>query len=153
MIRNERQYIITKSQIKKFKKALDDLSKQGSKSHPMLVKAQKEGMESQLFELEGPVKEYEKLRSGKYKALKESSFEELPIELIRARIALGLTQKQLAELVGLKEQQIQRYEETEYASASFSRLQEIISALGLEVKEKIHLPKERRAHDLSGKQL
>jgi transcriptional regulator with XRE-family HTH domain len=57
---------------------------------------------------------------------------------------LGLTQKQLAELVGLKEQQIQRYEETEYASASFSRMQEIISALGLEVKEKIHLPKERR---------
>ena len=69
----------------------------------MLVKAQKEAMESQLAELEGSVKEYEKLRSGKYKALKESSFEDLPIELIRARIALGLTQKQLAELVGLKE--------------------------------------------------
>ena len=101
---------------------------------------------------EDQVKEYELLRSGKYRVLKESSFEDLPIELIRARIALGLTQKQLAELVGLKEQQIQRYEETEYASASFSRLQEIIAALGLDVKEKIHLPK-KRAHELSAKQL
>ena len=153
MIRNERQYIITKSQVKKFKKALDDFTKKGSNTHPMLVKAQKEAMESQLSELENPVKEYEKLRSGKYKVLKESSFENLPIELIRARIALGLTQKQLAELVGLKEQQIQRYEETEYASASFSRLQEIIAALGLEVKEKIHLPKKRRVHELSAKQM
>ena len=58
MIRNERQYIITKSQVKKFKKALDDFTKQGLSTHPMLVKAQKEGMESQLAELEGSVKEY-----------------------------------------------------------------------------------------------
>ena len=142
MIRNERQYIITKSQVKKFKKALDDFIKQGSNTHPMLIKAQKEALESQLSELKDQVKEYEKLRSGKYKVFKESSFKHLPIELIRARIALGLTQKQLAEQIGLKEQQIQRYEETGYASASFSRLQEIIAALGLEVKEKIHLPKK-----------
>ena len=153
MIRNERQYIITKSQVKRFKNALDDFTKQGSNTHPMLVKAQKEAMESQLAELEDQVKEYEKLRSGQYKVLKESSFEYLPIELIRARIALGLTQKQLAELVGLKEQQIQRYEENAYASASFSRLQEIIAALGLKIKEKIYLPKERRVHELSAKQL
>ena len=33
----------------------------------------------------------------------------LPIELIRARIAKGLTQKDLARKLGLKEQQIQRY--------------------------------------------
>jgi DNA-binding XRE family transcriptional regulator len=144
MIRNERQYIITKSQVKRFKNALDDFTKQGSNTHPMLVKAQNEAMEGQLAELEDQVKEYEKLRSGKYEVLIESSFEDLPIELIRARIALGLTQKQLAELVGLKEQQIQRYEENEYASASFSRLQEIIAALGLKVKENISLPKERR---------
>ena len=39
MIRNERQYIITKAQIKKFKKALDQFDKQKSSAHPMLVKA------------------------------------------------------------------------------------------------------------------
>ena len=141
MIRNERQYKITKAQIKKFKEALEKFEKQKSKAHPMLVKAQKDAMKSELAVLEGQVKEYEKLRSGKYKVLKDSSFDDLPIELIRARIALGYTQKQLGELVGLKEQQIQRYEETEYTSASFSRLREIINALGLDVKENIFLSK------------
>jgi DNA-binding XRE family transcriptional regulator len=141
MIRNERQYKITKAQIKKFKEALEKFEKQKSKAHPMLVKAQKDAMKSELAVLEGQVKDYEKLRSGKYKILKDSSFDDLPIELIRARIALGYTQKQLGELVGLKEQQIQRYEETEYTSASFSRLREIINALGLDVKENIFLSK------------
>jgi DNA-binding XRE family transcriptional regulator len=141
MIRNERQYKITKAQIKKFKEALEKFEKQKSKAHPMLVKAQKDAMKSELAVLEGQVKDYEKLRSGRYKVLKDSSFDDLPIELIRARIALGYTQKQLGELVGLKEQQIQRYEETEYTSASFSRLREIINALGLDVKENIFLSK------------
>ena len=141
MIRNERQYKITKAQIKKFKEALEKFDKQKSKAHPVLVKAQKDAMKSEIAVLEGQVIDYEKLRSGKYKVLKDSSFDDLPIELIRARIALGYTQKQLGELVGLKEQQIQRYEETEYNSASFSRLREIISALGLDVKEKIFLTK------------
>ena len=71
--------------------------------------------------------------------------DDLPVGLIRARIALRLTQKQLAERVGLKEQQIQRYEETDYVSASFSRLQEIIKALGLDIEEKIFLPKVQQA--------
>jgi len=141
MIRNERQYRITKGQIRKFREAIAKFEKQNPKSHPMLVRAQKDAMKSELNVLEGQVKDYEKLRSGKYKVLKDSSFDDLPIELIRARIALGYTQKQLAELVGLKEQQIQRYEETEYSSASYSRLREIIHALGLEVKEDIFLPK------------
>ena len=35
--------------------------------------------------------------------------------LISARIARGMTQRQLASLVGLKEQQIQRYEARDYA--------------------------------------
>ena len=78
-------------------------------------------------------------RVGKFEY---SSFDDLPVELIRARIALGYTQKKLAARVGLKEQQIQRYEETEYSTASFSRLKEIIEALGLDVKEKIVLSKE-----------
>jgi hypothetical protein len=37
----------------------------------------------------------------------------------------------LAERLGLKEQQIQRYEATNYASASLSRVQQVARALGL----------------------
>ncbi|MBM4258372.1 MAG: helix-turn-helix transcriptional regulator [Deltaproteobacteria bacterium] len=41
------------------------------------------------------------------------SLEELPKTLIQARIAGGLSQEDLATTLGLKPQQIQRYEATE----------------------------------------
>ena len=44
---------------------------------------------------------------------------------------MGFSQKDLAQRLGLKEQQIQRYEATGYASASLARIQEIIEALGV----------------------
>ena len=59
-----------------------------------------------------------------------SGVAELPTVLIKARIAQGLSQKDLAERLGLQEQQIQRYEATEYASASLTRIKEVVSALG-----------------------
>ena len=55
--------------------------------------------------------------------------ENLPEMLVEERLRLELTQKQLAEKMGLKEQQIQRYEATRYQSASLRRLQEVAEAL------------------------
>jgi HTH-type transcriptional regulator/antitoxin HigA len=55
--------------------------------------------------------------------------EALPEMLTEERIRLGLTQKQLADKLGLKEQQIQRYESSRYQSASLRRLQEVAKAL------------------------
>jgi hypothetical protein len=40
----------------------------------------------------------------------------------------------------LKEQQIQRYESERYASASFQRLQDIASAIGVQIRKEILLP-------------
>jgi ribosome-binding protein aMBF1 (putative translation factor) len=139
MIKNERQYLITKAQAKKFKEAIETFDNKTTNTHPLLAKAELEALESQLADLKWQLDEYEKLRSGKLKRLKTSSFQNLPIELIRARIARGLTQKDLAMKLGVKEQQIQRYEETDYASASLSRLNEVIKALDIEVKEEITL--------------
>jgi ribosome-binding protein aMBF1 (putative translation factor) len=139
MIKNERQYLITKTQAKKFKEAIEAFDNKKTDSHPLLKKAQREAMESQFTELKWQLDEYDKLRSGKLKRLKKSDFQDLPIELIRARIARGLTQKDLARKLGVKEQQIQRYEETDYASASLSRINEVIKALNIEVKEEITL--------------
>lgn len=139
MIKNERQYRITKAQAKKFREAIEAFDKKTTETHPLLAKAQRDALESQLAELNAQLEEYVKLRSGRLRRLKKSSFQNLPIELIRARIARGLTQKDLARKLGLKEQQIQRYEETDYASASLSRLNEVIKALDINVKEEITL--------------
>jgi transcriptional regulator with XRE-family HTH domain len=49
--------------------------------------------------------------------------------LIKARIAAGITQKELAAKIGVQEQQIQRYESDRYASASLARLTQVAHAL------------------------
>jgi HTH-type transcriptional regulator / antitoxin HigA len=55
--------------------------------------------------------------------------ESLPEMLIEERKRIGLTQRQLAEKLGIKEQQIQRYEATRYQSASLQRLGEVTKVL------------------------
>ncbi len=53
----------------------------------------------------------------------------LPNMLIKKRRLNGWTQEQLAEKLGIKEQQVQRYESTKYQSASLRRLIEIAKIL------------------------
>ncbi|NEQ81109.1 MAG: helix-turn-helix transcriptional regulator [Moorea sp. SIO2I5] len=143
MIKNERQYRITQAQAKKFEEALAQFDKNLDKReevHPLLWKAQRDALQSQLSELCEEIEEYEALKSGQYKVLELESLEELPLALIKARIAAGLSQKELADRLGIKEQQIQRYEDTEYASASFTRLIEVSQALGIKVREDVFFP-------------
>ena len=142
MIKNEREYRITKAQAAKLERALAELSSAPSEPdiHPLLAQAERDGLESQLADLKNEVAEYEALQRGETSVIEVDSFEGLPIALIKARIAAGLTQRDLAERLGLKEQQIQRYEATEYASASLGRVNEVVQALGLRVHKSVFLP-------------
>jgi len=138
MITNERQYRISKAQLEKIKESVDsfDFKKavEMSKSKRLAI-AELDALNSEIENLIVQIKEYETLKSGSIEILKASDLSELPKILIRARIAKGLTQRELAELIGLKEQQIQRYEAEDYASAKLSRLAEVAKALELNISE------------------
>jgi len=142
MIKNERQYRITKTQAQRFERSLAEVKAAtlppGS-LHPMLQKAQEEALNSQLADLRRQLAEYEALTSGGQKTFTTHTFDELPTALIRARIAAGLSQRELAERLGLKEQQVQRYEATEYSAASMERVRAVINALGATVTEEVSL--------------
>lgn len=132
MISNERQYRITKAQAAKFAQTLHAIREgrgESTGTHPLIVKAQEEAISSQLVDLQSELREYESLKAGEFRLDRLTAVDELPTVLIKARISQGLTQKDLAERVGLKEQQIQRYETTDYASASLSRIREVATAL------------------------
>ena len=132
MIKNERQYRITRAQADRFSEALRSLETDAaheSELHPRLLSLQKDALQSQLSDLQAEIKEYEALKAGDFAFEQLKGISELPMLLIRARIATGLSQRDLAGRLGLKEQQIQRYEATDYASASFTRISEVVSAL------------------------
>ena len=140
MIKNERQYRITRAQAERFSQALNDLQGQGSELtevHPLLRKAREDALRSQLGDLEGDLREYEALRAGNFEFDLLKTIAELPTMLIKARIARGLSQRDLADRLGLKEQQIQRYEASEYESASFARIRNVVDALGLDIAESL----------------
>ena len=52
-----------------------------------------------------------------------------------------LTQKELAEKLSLAEQQVQRYEATQYRGVAAERLQQVADALRLRVREVCTLEK------------
>ena len=140
MISNERQYRITRAAVREFEEALARLETVEGHRPPEMRQVMREAMESQLEELREQVAEYEALSSHQVTVLELDSLRDLPIALIRARIASGLTQKELAGRLGLKEQQIQRYEATRYAGASLERIQAVADALGVAIRERVTLP-------------
>lgn len=113
MIINERQYLITQAQAAKFRHALAAPPAPGL--HPKAIKAMRDAAQSQLAEIEEQLAEYDALRGGKVASFKADSIAGIGLALIKARIARQLTHKALAERMDLAEQQIQRYEATQYA--------------------------------------
>lgn len=142
MIKNERQYRITKSQVETFRKALSTLieKRSDSGSEDLKLELQRSALASQLSDLEAEIGEYEALRNQDSQTLELSSFAELPGALIKARIAVGLTQRELADRLHLKEQQVQRYEANGYVGANLARIQEVVDALGIRLRKQLVLP-------------
>lgn len=141
MIRNEREYRITKAQATEFERSLLAFDADASsKVHPRIRQAQRDAVRSQLDELSTDIADYEALRDGRRNVIELTSLDQLPRALIEGRIAAGLTQRELAERVGVLEQQVQRYEATDYSSTSFARLVEVAKAVGVKVREDVFLP-------------
>ena len=152
MIRNERQYRTTLRQRQMLAEALSGL---GGRDIPMpsrgsgpeahnqaaeITELQRASLVGQLSDLDNQVLEYEQLRAGQLAVARVASLADLPDALVRARIAAGLSHRELAARLGLKEQQVQRYEAERYAAASLSRLREVMTALGVELEGDVQLP-------------
>ena len=144
MIANERQYSVTQTQVRNFESALGVLeAKARPDLHPLLRQAQRDAMLSQLETLRGELSEYEALKTGARRQLTLHSLEELPQMLIQGRIAAGLKQRDLAERLGVREQQVQHDEQILYASASLERLLRVAEALDLRFEGQVYFATPR----------
>jgi HTH-type transcriptional regulator / antitoxin HigA len=139
MITNEKQYRSARAAIDRIADEVAALRKAQDGVHPVLRRAQIDGLESQVADLVEEVREYEDLQSGAVTTFEAEGLSDLPDILIRARIARGMSQRDLATFIGVAEQQIQRYEAERYRSASLERLSDIAAALDITVKESAQL--------------
>jgi transcriptional regulator with XRE-family HTH domain len=143
MIKNDRQYRLSKAQIRLFESAIAELSTQRIPSglERKLSEIQLKALESQLQELNSEVQEYEALKAGKVTIFEANSLDELPTLLVKARIARSITHKELAGRLNIKEQQVQRWESNDFSGASIENLKAIADALGVAFTQKLFVPR------------
>lgn len=131
MIKNQKQAGNTIRKIEELGKTLLEFKTNHSDKESPEYKLGTVSLEGLISELKAQVDEYESRINGNFNILHCKSLKDLPHTLIAARLSQNISQKKLAEMIGIKEQQIQRYELEDYESASFTRILEVAAALGI----------------------
>lgn len=135
----ENTMICSDKQYERSKRVIEDLldaklrTEQDLGKEEWLRQAELSALEAQIAATQGEVNHYQVLKTGKITRSKSKSLKDLPQLLVEARIAQGYSQTQLAALVNLKPQQIQRYEASSYMGASLTRMKEIALVLGIQI--------------------
>ena len=140
MITNARQYAITKKALDDLKgslSALRDLDSAANGIDPVITDAHRRSLTLQIEDLSEQIFDYERLASGSPESIDLASFDDIGPRLIAARIANGWSQRDLASRLGMKEQQVQRYEKERFASASLDRIIDISRVLGVRLHGKL----------------
>jgi DNA-binding XRE family transcriptional regulator len=134
MIRNEAEYKEAVQRLEEERKRLSDhraaLVKTGlSKSE---IKRAMDPLRSFHLQLQEEVEAYERLKRGDVGEIE--NLHGLGRTLVALRIALGLTQRQLAERLDVNESQVSRDERNEYHGITVDRASRILDALGVNLK-------------------
>lgn len=136
MITNNRQYALTANALTRFEQALNSLNSrpdEGDDNARALRRIHRNAVESEIEVLRTQLAEYDQLRSGAPATFPVASREDLAATLIKARIASGLTEPQLAERLGVESDVVERAEASEYREENLSFLVEAARVLGVNV--------------------
>lgn len=127
MIKNEKQFTVTLSQREKLQEALRALSSSASDDPATTIRI--DALQADINRLDQHLQDYKAAASGQFDRSSIQTVSEIGTGLVHARIAAQLTQKDLASHLGVKEQQIQRYESTEYMTANLKTLNKVSAIL------------------------
>ncbi|MFN8285394.1 MAG: helix-turn-helix transcriptional regulator [Chitinophagales bacterium] len=130
MIKNQKQASFTRDRLTEIKESIDALQKNRESFSALEYELSFNSLLGMAQDLENELNEYEQLKAGKF-CYTPQSLLDIPKAIIAARLALNLSQRELAELLNMKEQQIQRYEASDYETAAWPRIVEVSKALGL----------------------
>ena len=128
MIKSDAQRERTAAQIEGFRQALTKVDREMTGKRALAVRGSYEGM---IRQLEDELREYDELKSGDLTLPNVERLDQIAPFVAKMRIGKGVSQTELARRVGVSEQVISRYEETEYQTVAIARLQEILDAIGI----------------------
>jgi HTH-type transcriptional regulator / antitoxin HigA len=129
MIRNDKEYRHSKEQLSELEAELQKFSLvRRSAEQDRVASAVIDALRMQIEDLEREISEYEDLKEGRLVSFGAENLDSLGELLTKARIARGLTQAELGEILGMTQQQVQRYEPDGWQKISFWRLAEAADA-------------------------
>lgn len=145
MIRNEKEY---REAVERIRQEKGRLARQEAELKmmglgPAEIKRALDPMRSFHQQLEEEVASYERLKRGEFDEV--LNLRGLGQLLVSLRIARGLTQRQLAEKLGVHETQVSRDERNEYHGITLERAARILEVLGVEVRSRVERLEPERA--------
>lgn len=140
MIRNETEYQEAVRRLGEEAKRLADHEARlkEMKLAPDEVKRALDPLRSFHMQLAEEVESYERLQRGDVGEL--TNLHGLGRMLVALRIALGFTQRELAERLGVHESQVSRDERNEYHGITVERVSRILDALGVQLTSRFDEP-------------
>ena len=140
MIRSEAEY----------RRSVEKLREHKSRIRKQREQLKKEGLDAGAIkrvldptrffakQMEAEVESYERLKRGDLGEL--HNLHGLGQILIALRIALGMSQRELAERLGVNESLVSRDERNEYHGVTVDRVSRILDALGVDLKSSFEKP-------------
>jgi ribosome-binding protein aMBF1 (putative translation factor) len=145
MIRNEKEYKEAVERIRQEKERMvkQEAELKGMGLGPAEIKRALDPMRSFHQQLEEEARSYERLKRGEFEEV--LNLRGLGQLLVSLRIARGLTQRQLADKLGVHETQVSRDERNEYHGVTIERATRMLEALGVEVHSRVELTESQKA--------
>ena len=142
MIRNEAEYKEAVGRVAEERLRLERQQKslEAMELSAEQVKLATDPIRSFHLQLVEEVGAYERLKRGEFDEL--CNLDGLGQLLISLRIAQGLSQRQLAQRLGINESQVSRDERNEYRGVTLERAIRILDALGVELRTRVETREE-----------
>ena len=152
MIRNENEYREAVTRLGEEQKRIEAQKAQLEKMglSPADVKRAIDPIQSFHLQLQEEVESYQRLKRGEFDEI--WNLQGLGQLLISARIARGLSQRQLAEKLGVHESQVSRDERNEYHGVTLDRAARILEVLGVELRTTVVARSDDRCANRIGNQ-
>ena len=137
MIKTEKEYLEAKTRLDQEYKALEGHEKKMKAAglNNEQIKLAMDPLVSFTLQLKEEVAEYEKLKRGQFDPF--VNLNGLGRALIAFRIYKGMSQKDLADKLGVSEPQVSRDERNEYHGASLEKIQRVLDALSMKLQSKV----------------
>jgi ribosome-binding protein aMBF1 (putative translation factor) len=139
MIKNGKQYKITNKKLKELEELIAQTPAASDGKNELYISS----LLRQKKAFKDEIKAYEKIKNSGSPSFNTKALANLPDFLIEYKIASGFSQKEFAAMLGIKEQQLQRYEAEDYRTVSFSTFLKFIAIAGLDVQVSANMRKSK----------